>query len=126
MLHICKLFLYLLARVISNSSKDRIVIERVQRRATKLVGSLNSLSYEQRLSYLNLTTLELRRIRGDLIQVFKIVLEKEGIVLNLASSIPGLIDVRTLSFSQRVIDGMERAYDTLFCAVSVNAVSRMS
>ena len=54
-------------------TKDRIVLERVQRRATKLVGSLSSLSYEQRLANLKLTTLELRRDRGDLIQVFKIV-----------------------------------------------------
>ena len=54
-------------------AKDRIILESVQQRATKLIRSVSSLSYEQRLQHLKLTSLELRRLRGDLIQVFKIV-----------------------------------------------------
>ncbi len=52
--------------------KDIKLIEKVQRRATKLVPCLKNLSYQERLAKLNLTTLEERRTRGDLIQFFKI------------------------------------------------------
>ena len=51
---------------------DIKILEKVQRRATKLVPSLKNLSYQDRLSELKLTTLEERRKRGDLIQFFKI------------------------------------------------------
>ena len=51
--------------------KDRIILENVQRRATKLVASCRNLSYPQRLRKLGLPTLEYRRERVDLIQVFK-------------------------------------------------------
>ena len=46
-------------------------IERVQRRATKLVPSLRRLSYEDRLKQLNMYSLERRSKRGDMIQVYK-------------------------------------------------------
>ncbi len=47
--------------------------EKVQRRATRLDPSLRCLSYENRLEILKLTTLHTRRIRGDLIQAYKII-----------------------------------------------------
>ena len=52
--------------------KDIDLIEGVQRRATKLISDVKDKSYENRLRILNLTTLETRRLRGDLIEVFKI------------------------------------------------------
>ena len=48
-------------------------IERVQRRATKQIPGFKDLSYEQRLRKLKLPTLLYRRVRGDLIEVFKIL-----------------------------------------------------
>jgi ribonuclease P/MRP protein subunit RPP40 len=53
--------------------KDIDLIEGVQRRATKLVVGTKGMSYEERLKFLDMTTLETRRIRGDLIEVFKIL-----------------------------------------------------
>jgi ribonuclease P/MRP protein subunit RPP40 len=53
--------------------KDKLVIENVQRRATRLAEGTWGLSYEQRLDRLKLTTLEARRKRGDLIECFKIM-----------------------------------------------------
>ena len=51
--------------------KDIDKIERVQRRATKLISECKNLSYEDRLVKSGLTTLEARRNRGDMIEVFK-------------------------------------------------------
>ena len=48
-------------------------LERVQRRATRLVPSLRDLPYEVRLERLNLPSLEDRRMRGDMIETFKIL-----------------------------------------------------
>ena len=53
--------------------KDISKLERVQRRATKLIPSIAHLTYQERLIQLNMTTLEKRRERGDMIEVFKIL-----------------------------------------------------
>ena len=53
--------------------KDIEKLERVQRRVTKMIPSLRSKPYEERLEELNLFPLSQRRLRGDLIQAFKII-----------------------------------------------------
>ena len=52
--------------------KDIDLLEGVQRRATKLVQEFPDLSYYDRLKKSNLTSLETKRIRGDIIEIFKI------------------------------------------------------
>ena len=48
--------------------KDINALEQVQHRATKMITSLRKLLYEQRLKECNLTMLEERRKRGDLLE----------------------------------------------------------
>ena len=52
---------------------DILAIEKNQKRATKLVISLKKLPYKDRLMQLNLHTLKYRRLRGDMIEVYKII-----------------------------------------------------
>ena len=52
-------------------NKDKIAIERVQRRFTRLIPGLDNCEYMNRLSKLKLWTLEERRNRTDVIEVFK-------------------------------------------------------
>ncbi|GAA55778.1 hypothetical protein CLF_108982 [Clonorchis sinensis] len=54
----------------SGLTKDVILIERVQRAATKMVAGLKSMDYETRLVVLDLFPLEYRRLRGDLILTY--------------------------------------------------------
>ena len=53
--------------------KDLVSLERVQRRATKMVRGIRNLSYEDRLKELKLQSLHHRRLRQDMITLFKIL-----------------------------------------------------
>ena len=53
--------------------KDIDLLEKVQRRATRLIYSLHDLPYYDRFKRLKLTTLETTRIRGNVLEVFKIM-----------------------------------------------------
>ena len=53
--------------------KLKEVIENVQRRASKMVPGLSSLTYPERLPELSIPTLAYRRIRGDMAQVYKLI-----------------------------------------------------
>ena len=56
-----------------HNKEDQRLIERVQRRATKLVEELRSLPYAERLKALNLSSLQYRRHRGDVILVYQML-----------------------------------------------------
>ena len=51
---------------------DQQAIEGVQRRATKLISSISHCPYPERLRILNLPSLNYRRLRGDMIFLYKI------------------------------------------------------
>jgi hypothetical protein len=103
--------------------KNIEVLEKVQRRATRLPVGLRTLRYEERLSRMGLTTLEERRVRGDLIQMFKVakciedvgwvvppLFRRDGSVCGLAGYLRGHgFCYSRESFPSRVRNGCARA-----------------
>ena len=116
--------------------KDIDMLEKIQRRATKLIPGLRDLRYEERLKECGLTTLETRRLRGDQIEVFKILNGYENIDSNIFFEIKeskitrghkftlvkkqSILDVRKFSFSQRTINVWNKLSTECVHASSVN------
>jgi hypothetical protein len=61
--------------IVWNPTKKYLIdkLETVQRRFTKRISPIAHLSYQERLAALNLEPLEIRRLRFDLIQYYKIL-----------------------------------------------------
>ena len=105
--------------------KDKIGIENVQKRATKLVKSVSHLPYGARLRNLRLSTLEYRHERADVIQVCKILHDIDKVDKNKLFSMSeytatrghslklfkrrSRLQIRVNYFSNRVVD----AYNSL-------------
>ena len=53
--------------------KEELLLENVQRRATKLIPELKTKDYQERLKILGLPTLKYRRLRADMVQTYKII-----------------------------------------------------
>ena len=63
--------------------RDIEALERVQRRATRMVEGLAGQSYEDRLKALNLFSLGYRRLRGDMIEMYKVVQGMDSVDRNM-------------------------------------------
>ena len=112
------------------------MLEQIQRRATKLIPGLRDLRYEERLEEYGLTTLETRRLRGDQIEVFKILNGYANIDSNIFFEIKeskvtrghnfplvkkqSRLDVRKFSFSQKTINVWNKLSTECVHASSVN------
>ena len=111
-------------------------LEKVQRRATKIPRQCRNLSYGERLKYFNLPSLSYRRNRGDMIETFKILhgyYDKTcfpGLRLKELSRTRGNVlklevqgshkNIRSYSFSMRVVKLWNDLPNSVVCAESVN------
>ena len=58
---------------------DQQMVEKVQKRATKLIPTIRHLPYDQRLRILNLPSLMHRRRRGDMLETYKVITNKVNV-----------------------------------------------
>ena len=74
--------------------RQSIAVEKVQRRATRQLRECKDMSYEERLYHLHLHSLKGRRIRGDLIETYKIFNNKVNLDWNYFFSSPNISSTR--------------------------------
>ena len=88
--------------------KDISTLEKVQRRATKLVPEYKDLPYEDRLERLKLFPLTKRRLRGDMITTYKIIngLMDVDNVIHVSPNISNKMNTR--SHNQQLISVVPR------------------
>ena len=120
--------------------KDRERLERVQHRFTRMVPGLRGLEYGMRLERLKLMTLEERRNRSDLVELFKISKGLSAIPWNSFFRVDSSkrtrghskkltkesfkLDVRKHFFSQRVVNRWNGLSEDVVSAGSVDAFKR--
>ena len=104
-------------------SKDILRIEHVQQSFTKQISGMRKLNYEDRLSRLRLPSLAYRRLRGDMIEVYKILnnLYDPKTTHSLLTLHPNLKNTRTNNF-KLTKDGVNtRKYLKFFTNRIINA-----
>lgn len=112
-------------------------IEKVQKRATKLAQGCRGMKYKERLQFLNLPTLNYRRVRGDMIEVYKLTHNLYDVTVT--PSLPRnhdtrsrgnsfklkvsrcRYDLRKYSFCNRVTSVWNSLPDYVVCSVSLNS-----
>ena len=116
------------------------MLENVQRRATKSIPGLSNLSYEERLRKINIPTLAYRRIRGDMVETYKILSEKydpevsnfinlrddsntRGHIYKIYKS-RARLNVRKYSFCMRIVDQWNSLPSDVVEAKTVNSFER--
>ena len=72
------------------SKETLFVWRKLQSRATQMVYGFGNLKYEERLERLNLFSLQYRRMRGDMIETYKIISGLEFISFFVRSSMDNL------------------------------------
>jgi hypothetical protein len=118
-------------------SRDKQLLERIQHRFTRLIPGMSKLLYDARLNLLHLWSLEERRNRADLVEMFKICKGLSGIRLEemfelspMASTRGHLLkirkgccrlDTRKYFFSERVISRWNNLDQAAVAVSSVNA-----
>ena len=112
------------------------LLENVQRRATRMITEYRNMTYEKRLEKSGLLSLEMRRLRADLIQVYKILhgiddiptetlfqksesTQTRGHNLKLYKK-HSRLDVRKFFFSQRIISEWNALPSEIVNSGSVN------
>ena len=88
--------------------RDISALEKVQRRATKLIPEYRDLQYEERLQRLKLFPLAKRRLRGDMITTYKIIngLLDVDKVVHIGPNIANKINTR--SHDQQLVSAVPR------------------
>ena len=116
--------------------KDSIILENVQRMATRMVNTL-SLTYEERLKTLGLPSLEYRRLRADMIEGYKILNNIDKVDINKFFTIiernitrgndlklykgRSRLNIRANVFSNRVVDMWNSLTNHIILAPFLNA-----
>ena len=90
--------------------KDIDKLERVQRRATKLISELKNVYYERRLLECGLKTVETRRLKGDQTEVFKMLNRNEDIDGNIVFKLK----------ADRTTRGHKAALVKAYCRLDIN------
>jgi len=95
--------------------------------ATKLISGLSEMGYEERLKILGLTTLETRRLRWDLIEVFKIIKGYEDIdqkmFLDMSQSIKSITVHSRIKFKFKFNPSSQMSADKISTDLRARAVS---
>jgi hypothetical protein len=113
---------------------DIKLIEGVQKRALKLIKGYTNVNYPDRLKNTGLISLEKRRIRGDLIQMFKMSKNlhvfQTIFTLNNSNSLRGnkfkifkpncRLNLKKNFFSHRTVNIWNRLPNSIACSDSIN------
>ena len=116
--------------------KDKQLLERIQHRFTRMIPGMKELPYTQRLRKLGLWTLEARRYRADLIEVYKMLHGKSAVNFNSFFELDETgrtrghsfklkkrrtnTDLRQHFFSERIVNIWNALDDELVCSSSLN------